>query len=87
MRKMALKKKNYMCFITYNCNYSNAKKCMKNLTKSAKILLSDGTYINILFLLKAKNGHILTFSEKMQISVIFLFATYHLHSLDHPALL
>ena len=28
------------------------------------------TDINILFLMKTKNGHILTFSEKMQISAI-----------------
>ena len=33
------------------------------------------TYTNILFLMKTKNGHILTFSKKMQISAILCFAT------------
>ena len=37
---MALKKKE-LCFIIYNCNSSKAEKCMKNLTESAKINLSD----------------------------------------------
>ena len=30
------------------------------------------TYTNILFLMKTKNGHILTFSEKMQISAFYV---------------
>ena len=33
------------------------------------------TYTNILFLMKTKNEHILTFSDKMQISAILCFAT------------
>ena len=48
------------------------EKINRKLRKS--IYLTE-TYTNILFLMKTKNGHILTFSEKMQISAILCFAT------------
>ena len=48
------------------------EKFNRNVQKS--ILLTE-TYTNILFLMKTKNGHILTFSEKMQISAILCFIT------------
>ena len=43
--------------------------------KVGKSIYLTETYINILFLMKTKNGHILTFSEKMQFSAILCFAT------------
>ena len=48
------------------------EKFNRNVQKS--ILLTE-TYTNILFLLKTKNGHILTFSEKMPICAILCFTT------------
>ena len=44
---------------------------MKTLTESAKISLNDRNLHKYFVLMKPKNGHILTFSVKMQISAIF----------------
>ena len=69
-------KEKELCFIKYNCNSSKAEKCIKNVAEIAqKSIQVTETYTNILFLMKTKNGHILTLSEKMQISAILPFET------------
>ena len=47
----------------------------KSNRKVQKSILMTETCTNILFLMKTKNGHILTFSDKMQISVLSCCAT------------
>ena len=61
---------------------------MKNLTEKCENQFLTETYANILFLMKTKNRHILTFSEKMQISAILYYTTnvknMHLHRDSNP---
>ena len=64
---MALKKNCVSSSINVICQ--KPKKCIKNLTEMTQ------TYKNILFLMETKNGHILTFSDKMQICAVSCFAT------------
>ena len=74
MWKMALKKKN--CISSYIIVIpQKLKNAQKIEQKSAEIDLSDRNLHKILFLIKTKNGHILTFSGKKQISAILCFAT------------
>ena len=48
---------------------------MKNQTENCKINLSDRNMHIYFVLMKTKNGHILTFSDKLQISALLCCAT------------
>ena len=67
MRKPALN-----CFIIYKCTSLKTEKCMKNLTEKCKNHLTDRNLHKFFFFYENKKGHILTFSDKMQLSPFYV---------------
>ena len=74
LRKMALKTKNCVSS-SINVILQKPKKYGKSNRKVRKSIKLTQTYTNISFLMKTKNWHILTSSDKMQICAASCFAT------------